>query len=155
MQRPTEFDTLISKKLFENVPALLGAAEVLMQSAREHLKAHELLARAGLPTAAFGAAYDGLSQLFQAMFEYYEVRAVGDLRNAGTYVLAKSLDMHPAEQCMLSRMHDRRQRLSAECPYPQPTRDDSQALAKLLEKYLPIVYSIVTNKLETDHSKEN
>lgn len=150
MQRPTEYATLISKGFFENAPATPGAAQALLESAQEHLSAYELLTQAGLTAAAFGAAYDGFSLLFQAMFEYYEIRAPGELRTAGTYVMSRTMDMHPAELCLIARMHDRRHLLSTECPFPPPTKDEGQALAKLIEKYLPIVHATVGLLQPTD-----
>lgn len=150
MQRPTEYETLISKGFFENAPGTPRAAQALLENAREHLSAYELLAQVGLTAAAFGAAYDGFSLLFQALFEYYEVRAPGDLRTAGTYVMSRSLDMHPAELCLIARMHDRRHQLSTECPFPPPTKDEGQALARLIEKYLPIVHATIAPVLQTN-----
>lgn len=150
MQRPTEYETLISKGFFEHAPATPGAAHALLEGVREHLSAYELLTEAGWTAAAFGVAYDGVSLLFQAMFEHYEVRAPGDLRTAGTYVMSRSLDMHTAELCLIARMHDRRHLLSTECPFPPPTPDEGQALAKLIRKYLPIVRATVAPVLQAD-----
>jgi len=150
MQRPDEFDTLISKGFFEQVPATKGAAQALLQNVREHLKAYEVLTKAGLTNSAFGAVYEGLSQLLQAMFEYYEVRASGDLRASGGYVVCKSLDMHAAELLLISRMHSQRNRLSTECPFPPAAPDESRALARLIEKYLPVVQETVTFSSEPE-----
>jgi hypothetical protein len=150
MQRPTEYETLISKGFFENAPATPGAAQALLESAQEHLDAYELLTQAGLTGAAFGAAYDGLSILFQAMFEHYEVRAPDELRTAGTYVMSRTMDLHPAELCLIARMHDRRHQLSTECPFPPATQDEGQALATLIKKYLPVVHATVGLVVQTD-----
>jgi hypothetical protein len=144
MQRPGEFETLISQHFFTITPALIGGAEAFLQSAEEQLSAFHLLCQAGISGAAFGAAYDGLSQLFQAVFEYYEVRAPAEFRTSITGVICRSLDMHPAEQCLISRANDRRHQLLTECPFPQPSPDEGRALARVLAKYIPVVRAIVT-----------
>jgi hypothetical protein len=143
MQRPTDIDQLIGQNFFEIAPATEGAALALLQSVREQLCAYEILSRAGLTNAAFGAIYDGFSQLLQAMFEHYEVRPPSDQRAPGGYSVCKSLNMSMVELLLISNMHSRRHHLSTECPFPPATADESQALARLVEKYIPVVHEII------------
>jgi hypothetical protein len=145
MQRPTDIDRLISLNFFEIAPATEGAAHALLQCVREQLCAYEILARAGLTTAAFGAVYDGFSQLLQAMFEHYEVRPPSDQRAPGGYAVCKSLNMSMVELLLISNMHSRRNHLSTECPFPPLTADESQSLARLVEKYLPVAHEIIAS----------
>ena len=143
MHRPTDIDRLISLNFFEIAPATEGAAQALLQSVREQLCAYEILYRAGLTNAAFGAVYDSFSQLLQAMFEHYEVRPPTDQRAPGGYTVCKSLNMSAVELLLISHMHSRRHHLSTECPFPLPTSDEAQALARLVEKYLPVVQALI------------
>ena len=49
------------------------------------------------------------------------------------------------ELLLISNMHSRRNHLLAECPFPPPTADESQSLARLVEKYLPVAHEIIAS----------
>jgi hypothetical protein len=97
MQQPTQYKDLTSKGFFVHEPALQGATGALLQSAEDHLAAWRQLSAAGLTTPAFTAAYEGLCQLFRAVFELREVRPAEGCWSTATFVA-----------CRLSRLGNER-----------------------------------------------
>jgi hypothetical protein len=86
---------------------------------------------------ALTAAYEGLAQLFRAMFEFREVRPAEGCWSTGTLVVCRDLGMSVAEQCFVSVLHDSRTPTSRKSSFPSKSPDDVEEVRALLEKYLP------------------
>ena len=143
MQRPTEYKDLLSRGFFIHEPALPGATEALLESAQNHLNAWQQLSAAGLTTPALTAAYEGLSQLFRAIFEYREVRPVEGCWTTATLVACRDLGMGVAEQCLVSVLHDARAPTSCSSSFPSKSLDDAREVGALLRKYLPAAAQVM------------
>jgi len=143
MQRPAEYENLISKQFFTEKPAFPGATEALLQNAQDHLAAFKQLSASSLTMPAFTAAYKGLSQLFRTMFEYREVRPIEDCWSTATLVVCRDLGMNVAEQCFVSVLHDARLPTSRNSSFPSASPDEIRKLANLLEKYIPAAYRLM------------
>jgi hypothetical protein len=143
MQRPIEYETLVSKHFFSEERALPGATETLLQNAQDHLAAFKLLSASGLTTPALTAAYEGLTQVFRTMFEYREVRPVKGCWSTATLVVCRDLGMSIAEQCFVSVLHDSRIPTSRNSSFPSASPAEARKVANLLEKYIPLAYRLI------------
>jgi len=154
MQRPTEYDTLISKQFFRDERALPGATETLLQNAQDHLAAFKMLSASRLTKPALTAAYEGLTQLFRAMFEYREVRPVEGCWSTATLVVCTDLGMNVAEQCFVSVLHASRIPTSRNSSFPSASPAEARKVADLLEKYIPLAYRLIhLSWLPTPHKE--
>lgn len=138
MQQPTEYKSLTSKGFFIRKPAFPEATEFLLLSAQDHLTATHQLICARLPTPALTTAYQGLSQLFRAVFEFREVLPVEGCWSTATLVVCRDLGMHVAEQCLINALHEKLEPTSDSSSYPCRSLDEVRDVAGLLEKYLPV-----------------
>lgn len=154
MPKPSDYETLISKQFFRQEPALPGATEALLGNARDHLNASKLLSASGLMTPSLTAAYEGLSQLFRAMFEYREVRPVEGCWTSATQVVCRDLGMHVAEQCFVSILHDMRNPTSRNSSFPSASAEEARKVADLLEKYLPVAHGLMYQSFVTTGPKQ-
>lgn len=143
MLQPNEYKDLTNRGFFTHEPALHDATEALFQSARDHLLASQQLISAGLTAPALTAAYEGLSQLFRAIFEFREVRPVEGCWSTATLVACRDLGMHIAEQCFVSVLHDAREPTSCSSSFPSESLDEAREVSALLRKYLPVAERVV------------
>lgn len=142
MQRPQEYEDLITKKYFKAAPATAGAADAFLKNAQNYLHACKLL-QEGFPMSAFSLAYDGLSQLFQAIFEHYQVQVKPSHRNSATQVICRELGMNISDQCFVSAIHERRHETSYQSPFPPLYPNEIENLVRILEMYIPKAYKVL------------
>jgi actin-related protein len=142
MQRPHEYEDLITKKFFKAVPATAGASDAFLKNAQDYLHACKLL-QEGFPVPAFSLAYDGLSQLFQAIFSHYEVQVKPSLRSSATQVICRELGMNISDQCFVSTIHERRNQTSYQSPFPPALPYEIENLVRILETYIPKAYKVL------------
>lgn len=150
MPKPSDYDTLINKQFFRQEPALPGATEALLSNAQDHLTASKLLSASGLMTPSFTVAYEGLSQLFRAMFEYREVRPVDGCWTSATQVVCRDLGMNVAEKCFVSVLHDMRKPTSRNSSFPSASVEEARKVADILEKYLPVAQGLMYQRTLTE-----
>lgn len=150
MPKPSDYETLISKQFFRQELALPGATEALLSNARDHLTASKLLSALGFITPSFTAAYEGLSQLFRAMFEHREVRPIDGCWTSATQVVCRDLGMNVAEQCFVSVLHDMKKPTSRNSSFPSASVEETRKVADILEKYLPVAQGLMHQRALTE-----
>ena len=146
MPRPTEYENLIRTRALEAVQPTPGAVAGFLRNAESFL----LLAKAllaGVPLATepmqvFTNAYEGFSQVVQAVLEFHEVRTKEAGRAMAIQRVSADLHLSNPEMVAILRAHDRRNDTSNRSPFPPLSKADAATMVAILEKYLPVARAL-------------
>ncbi|WP_295540490.1 hypothetical protein [uncultured Pseudacidovorax sp.] len=135
MPRPAEYDGLL--RIGSLKPAVADPASI----AQFLRTAHDMhgAAKATMPASArFLLAYEGMFSLVMAVLEHHACRPgdSGGHRATAIQRVAADLALTPAQQSVLGRMHDVRNRVTYRAPIPPITQADAEAMHAILTEML-------------------
>jgi hypothetical protein len=134
--RPAEYDNLLRIGSFKQAVPSKASIEQFLRTADDMSAA----ATAPVPDSArFLLAYEGVFSIVMAVLEFYEVRPgdSGGHRVTAIKRVAVDLSLNVAQQSVLSRLHDVRNRVTYRQPLPPVTKADADALQAILALMLP------------------
>ncbi len=142
MPRPAEYDALLKIGSFK--PAASSAASIaqFMRTANDMLTA----TAAQMPDSArFLLAYEGMFNVVMAVLEFHEVRPgdSGGHRATAIQRVAADLHLNPAQQSVLARLHDMRNRVTYRAPLPPISKADADAMQAVLQALLPASQALI------------
>jgi hypothetical protein len=140
--RPAEYDNLLRIGSLKPAVPSKASIEQFLRTADDMSAA----ATAPLPDSAkFLLAYEGVFSIVMAVLEFYEVRPgdSGGHRVTAIKRVAVDLNLNVAQQSVLSRLHDVRNRVTYRQPLPPVTKADADALQAILALMLPAAKTLI------------
>ncbi|WP_457389707.1 hypothetical protein [Roseateles sp. P5_E1] len=142
MPRPVEYDALLKIGSFKTAASSPSAIAQFLHTAQDMLDA----TAAPMPDSArFLLAYEGMFSVVMAVLEFNEVRPgdAGGHRATAIQRVAADLKLDAAQQSVLARLHDMRNRVTYRAPLPPITRADADAMQAVLRALLPAAKTLI------------
>lgn len=136
MPRPDAYEALLKIGSFKPAASSPASIAQFMSNADEMLAA----TNGTMPNSArFLLAYEGMFSIVMAVLEFHEVRPgdAGGHRATAIQRVAADLQLDAAQQSVLARLHDIRNRVTYRQPLPPITKADADAMLSLLQGMLP------------------
>lgn len=144
MARPAEYDNLLKIGSCKAALSNKESIEPFLRTADEMFTG----SKAPMPESAkFFLAYEGTFSVVMAVLEFYEVRPGdgGGHRATAIRRVAVDLQLDVAQQSVLGRLHDVRNRVTYRQPIPPVTKADADALQAILTRMLPAAKALIGN----------
>ena len=145
MKLPVEYQNLIKSRALESVEATPGAVAAFLQQAENYLASAKQI-DPKLALQVFTNAYEGYFQLVDAFLEHHQVRTKEAGRNLVLQRVSADMKLSPDEMRVIIRAHDRRNSTSYHSPFPPLSRAEAMGLLAILEKYIPVAYTMLNVK---------
>lgn len=142
MPRPVEYDALLKIGSFKPAVSSPSAISQFLRNAEDM----RVAAAAPMPESArFLLAYEGMFSAVMAVLEFHEVRPgdAGGHRATAIQRVAADLKLDTAQQSVLARLHDMRNRVTYRAPLPPITKADADAMQALLQALLPAARALI------------
>ncbi|RTL40972.1 MAG: hypothetical protein EKK53_14740 [Burkholderiales bacterium] len=142
MPRPAEYDALLRIGSFKPAAASPASIAQFMRTAQDMLTA----TAAPMPDSArFLLAYEGMFNVVMAVLEFHEVRPgdAGGHRATAIQRVAADLQLNAAQQSVLARLHDMRNRVTYRAPLPPISKADADAMQAVLQALLPAARALI------------
>jgi hypothetical protein len=142
MPRPVEYDALLKIGSFKAAASSPPAISQFLHTAQDMLDA----TAAPMPDSArFLLAYEGMFSVVMAVLEFHEVRPgdAGGHRATAIQRVAAELKLDTAQQSVLARLHDMRNRVTYRAPLPPITRAEADAMQAVLKALLPAAKALI------------
>lgn len=143
MPRPAEYDALLKIGSFKPAASTPASIAQFMRTAQDMLTA---TAAAAIPDSArFLLAYEGMFNVVMAVLEFHDVRPgdSGGHRATAIQRVAADLRLSTAQQSVLARLHDMRNRMTYRAPLPPISKADADAMQAVLQALLPAAQDLI------------
>lgn len=142
MPRPAEYDGLLKIGSFKPAASSPTSIAQFLRTAQDMLGA----TAAPVPDSArFLLAYEGMFNVVMAVLEFHEVRPGegGGHRATAIQRVAADLALSAAQQSVLARLHDMRNRVTYRAPLPPINKADADAMQAVLQALLPAALALI------------
>lgn len=98
-------------------------------------------------SARFLLAHEGMFNIVMAVLEFHEVRPgdAGGHRAIAIQRVAADLHLNAAQQSVLARLHDMRNRVTCRAPLPPISKAEADAMQSVLQALLPAAQALITS----------
>lgn len=142
MPRPDEYQALLKIGSFKPAASSPASIAQFLSTADEMFAA----TKGSMPNSAkFLLAYEGMFSVVMAVLEFHEVRPgdAGGHRATAILRVGADLQLDLAQQSVLGRLHDIRNRVTYRQPLPPITKADADAMQALLTAMLPAARALI------------